>query len=58
MVDDRTHGYINARRVSRELEAMTRGLQRNNPATPPNPANQDEMKQVGVFVLIEILAES
>lgn len=46
MVDDRTRDYINARRVTKELEAMTRGLQRNNPATPPNPANPDETKQV------------
>ncbi|XP_039254764.1 cleavage stimulation factor subunit 3-like isoform X1 [Styela clava] len=49
MVDDRTREYINARRVSKELEAMTRGLQRNNPATPPNPANPEEMKQVALW---------
>lgn len=46
MIDDRTRDYLNARRVSKELEAMTRGLQRNNIATPPNPANPDEVKQV------------
>lgn len=49
MIDDRTRDYINARRVSKELEAMTRGLQRNNPAIPPNPANPDEMKQVSLW---------
>ena len=45
MIDDRTREYLNARRVSKELEANTRSLQRHNAATPP-PGSSEEIKQV------------
>ena len=35
MIEDRGRDYINARRVSKEYEAVTRGLNRNLPAVPP-----------------------
>nr|XP_002126480.1 cleavage stimulation factor subunit 3 [Ciona intestinalis] len=48
MLDDRTREYVNARRVSKELEATTRSLQRHNPATPPC-GSVEEAKQVLVW---------
>nr|CAB3234132.1 cleavage stimulation factor subunit 3 [Phallusia mammillata] len=45
MVDDKTREYSNARRAAKELEAMTRSLQRHNPATPPN-GSSEESRQV------------
>uniref|UniRef100_H2YS43 Suppressor of forked domain-containing protein n=1 Tax=Ciona savignyi TaxID=51511 RepID=H2YS43_CIOSA len=48
MLDDRTRDYVNARRVSKELEAMTRSLQRHNPATPPC-GSAEEAKQVSLW---------
>jgi len=45
MLDDRTREYLNARRVAKEFEAMTRSLQRHNPACPPN-GSAEETKQV------------
>ena len=35
MIEDRGRDYINARRVSKEYEAVTRGLNRNLPSVPP-----------------------
>ncbi|CAK8683477.1 unnamed protein product [Clavelina lepadiformis] len=48
MVDDRTKEYLNARRVSKELETMTRSLQRHNPACPPS-GSAEEQKQVTLW---------
>lgn len=45
MIDDKTREYSNARRATKELEAMTRSLQRHNPATPPN-GSAEETRQV------------
>lgn len=36
---------MNARRVAKELEILTKGLNRNLPAVPPTLA-KEEMKQV------------
>ncbi|XP_052243901.1 cleavage stimulation factor subunit 3-like isoform X2 [Dreissena polymorpha] len=35
MVEDRARDYMNARRVSKEYEVVTRGLNRNLPSVPP-----------------------
>ena len=45
MLDDRTREYLNARRVSKEFETMTRSLQRHAPACPPS-GSVEEAKQV------------
>ena len=45
MLDDRTREYLNARRVAKEFETMTRSLQRHNPACPPS-GSTEEAKQV------------
>lgn len=36
---------MNARRVAKELETVTRGLNKNMPATPPT-VDREEIKQV------------
>ncbi|XP_055693756.1 protein suppressor of forked isoform X2 [Lutzomyia longipalpis] len=45
---ERSRDYMNARRVAKELEIVTRGLNRNLPALPPN-LSKDEMKQVELW---------
>jgi len=35
MVEDRSRDYMNARRVSKEYEVVTRGLNRNLPSVTP-----------------------
>jgi hypothetical protein len=45
MAMERSREYMNARRVAKELETVTRGLNRNMPATPPT-VDREEMKQV------------
>lgn len=35
MLEDRGRDYMNARRVSKEYEIVTRGLNRNLPSVPP-----------------------
>ena len=47
MIEDRGRDYINARRVSKEYEAVTRGLNRNLPSVPPLNT-PEEATQVGV----------
>lgn len=39
---------MNARRVAKEFEAITRGLNRNAPAVPPK-SSFDEIKQVELW---------
>ena len=46
MQDDKGRDYNNARRVSKEYEVVTKGLNRNTPSVPPNNS-PDELKQVG-----------
>ena len=48
MQEDRGRAYTNARRVAKEYEAVTKGLNRNAPSVPPQNT-PDEVKQV--FVL-------
>lgn len=42
---ERSRDYMNARRVAKELEIVTKGLNRNLPAIPPT-LTKEEMKQV------------
>jgi len=42
---ERSRDYMNARRVAKEYEAVTRGLNRNYPSVPPTGSNE-ELKQV------------
>ncbi|XP_054160446.1 cleavage stimulation factor subunit 3-like [Oppia nitens] len=48
MIADRSKDYMNARRVAKEFEAVTRGLNRNAPAIPPQNTS-DEAKQVELW---------
>lgn len=45
---ERSRDYMNARRVAKELEAVTKGLNRNLPAIPPT-LTKEEMKQVELW---------
>ncbi|XP_077282939.1 cleavage stimulation factor subunit su(f) isoform X1 [Arctopsyche grandis] len=48
MAMERSRDYMNARRVAKELETVTRGLNRNMPATPPT-LHPEELKQVELW---------
>ncbi|XP_055940749.1 cleavage stimulation factor subunit 3-like isoform X2 [Argiope bruennichi] len=48
MIQDRSRDYMNARRVAKEYEAVTRGLNRNAPSTPPQGL-PEEIKQVELW---------
>lgn len=45
---ERSRDYMNARRVAKELEIVTKGLNRNLPAIPPT-LSKEEMKQVDLW---------
>lgn len=45
---ERSRDYMNARRVAKELEYVTKGLNRNLPAIPPT-LTKEEMKQVELW---------
>ncbi|XP_037935570.1 protein suppressor of forked [Teleopsis dalmanni] len=45
---ERSKDYMNARRVAKELEIMTKGLNRNLPAIPPT-LSKEEIKQVELW---------
>lgn len=47
MAIERSRDYMNARRVAKELEAVTRGLNRSAPSIPPT-GHPDEVKQVSI----------
>ncbi|KAL5279984.1 CSTF3 family protein [Megaselia abdita] len=52
---ERSKDYMNARRVAKELEICTKGLNRNLPAVPPTNT-REELKQVDLwkkFILFE-----
>lgn len=53
MAIERSRDYMNARRVAKELEAVTRGLNRSAPSVPPT-GHPEEVKQV-YFILSSIL---
>lgn len=48
MAIERSRDYMNARRVAKELEAVTRGLNRSAPSIPPT-GHPEEVKQVLYF---------
>ncbi|KAG8235250.1 hypothetical protein J437_LFUL014737 [Ladona fulva] len=48
MAIERSRDYMNARRVAKEFEAVTRGLNRNNPSVPPT-GHAEELKQVDLW---------
>uniref|UniRef100_T1J5R7 Cleavage stimulation factor subunit 3 n=1 Tax=Strigamia maritima TaxID=126957 RepID=T1J5R7_STRMM len=48
MIADRSRDYMNARRVAKEYEAVTRGLNRNAPSIPPQNS-PEEAKQVELW---------
>lgn len=54
---ERSRDYMNARRVAKELEIVTKGLNRNLPAIPPT-LTKEEMKQVVLANEIVILFEN
>lgn len=45
---ERSRDYMNARRVAKEMEIITKGLNRNLPAVPPT-LTKEEAKQVTVL---------
>lgn len=45
---ERSRDYMNARRVAKEYEAITRGLNRNFPSVPP-VGTPEELRQVCIF---------
>lgn len=47
MTEDRGRDYVNARRVAKEFEAVTRCLDKNSPSVPPQNTYQ-EHKQVSL----------
>lgn len=47
-IADRSKDYMNARRVAKEFEAITRGLNRNAPAVPPQ-STPEENRQVDLW---------
>lgn len=51
---ERSRDYMNARRVAKELEIVTKGLNRNLPAIPPT-LTKEEMKQVIACVRIVLV---
>jgi len=48
MIADRSRDYMNARRVAKEYEAITRGLNRSAPALPPS-CRLEDLKQVELW---------
>ena len=54
LTQERSRDYMNARRVAKEYEAVTRGLNKSNPSVPPS-GSQDENKQVRVITLLLLL---
>ena len=48
MISDNSRDYMNARRVAKEYEAITRGLDRSFLSLPPC-GSIEEIKQVKIF---------
>lgn len=47
---ERSRDYMNARRVAKEMEIITKGLNRNLPAVPPT-LTKEEAKQVEYYLI-------
>lgn len=52
---ERSRDYMNARRVAKEFEAATRGVNRNAPSVPPTVATE-EVKQVCLSLRVKFLS--
>lgn len=50
MTNERTKDYTNARNVAKQLEAITRGLNRSAPSIPPT-GHPEEVKQVNARLI-------
>nr|CAG4640671.1 EOG090X026K [Eulimnadia texana] len=48
MQQERSRDYMNARRVAKEMEVITRGLNKSMPSTPPT-TNPEQIKQVELW---------
>ena len=48
LTQERSRDYMNARRVAKEYEAVTRGLNKSAPSVPPT-GSQEETKQVELW---------
>lgn len=53
MAIERSRDYMNARRVAKELEAVTRGLNRSAPSVPPT-GHPEEVKQVYNSITLQL----
>ena len=54
LTQERSRDYMNARRVAKEYEAVTRGLIKSNASVPPS-GSQDENKQVRAIIHLLLL---
>jgi cleavage stimulation factor subunit 3 len=50
MIESRSRDFLNVKRVTKELETLTRALDRNNPCLPStSPQSTDEIKQLAAW---------
>lgn len=50
MVDSRSRDFLNVKRVAKELETLTRAIDRNNPCVPStSPQSAEEIKQLAAW---------
>ena len=54
MQDEKSRDYMNARRVAREYEAITKGLNKNIPSVPPTNT-PEELKQVSQIIWLAVV---
>ena len=57
MTEDRGRDYMTARRVAKEYEAVTRGLDKSAPSVPPENSYQ-EVKQVSRLFFAGVMDQS
>jgi len=55
MQEERSRDYSIARRIAKEYETITKGLNKNSPSIPPENHTAEETKQVCFFVYYLIL---
>jgi len=53
MQEDRGREYMNARRVAKEYEVVTKGLVKNAASVPPQNT-PDEVKQVAIVFIVDM----
>ncbi|CAF2004236.1 unnamed protein product [Rotaria magnacalcarata] len=50
MIEGRSRDFLNVKRVTKELETLTRAVDKNNPCVPPvSPQSTDEVKQLAAW---------